>query len=73
VIGDYRCLTLAAATDRLQADGYSVGNVTYTFSGGPVDASWLVETQAPPPGERRPAGTAVDLTLSSPFSVCPGG
>lgn len=70
VIGDYRCLTLTDATTRLQSDGFALGSVVFTFSGGPVDATWLVERQAPAPGARRPAGTAVGLTLSSPFSVC---
>jgi hypothetical protein len=56
----------------LKADGFAVGSVAYTFEGGPVDATWLVDRQTPPPGERRPPGAAVDLVLSNPFFVCPG-
>jgi hypothetical protein len=69
-IGDYRCLTLTAATTRLQSDGFALGSVVFTFPGGPVDATWLVETQAPAAGVNRPVGTAVSLTLSSPLFVC---
>jgi len=72
VVGDYRCLTLTDATKRLKADGFMVGSVAYTFEGGPVDATWLVDTQAPAPGERRPPGALVDLVLSNPFFVCLG-
>jgi serine/threonine-protein kinase len=72
VVGDYRCLTLTDATRRLKADGFTLGSVAYTFEGGPVDATWLVDRQTPPPGERRPPGAAVDLVLSNPFFVCPG-
>jgi serine/threonine-protein kinase len=71
-VGDYGCLTLADATRRLQGDGFTLGSVTYTFEGGPVDDTWLVDRQTPTPGERWPPGTAVDLVLSSPFMVCPG-
>jgi beta-lactam-binding protein with PASTA domain len=69
-IGDYRCLTLADATKRLTADGFVLGSVTYTFEGGPVDASWVVRTQVPAPGQRRPAGAKVDLLLTNPTFAC---
>jgi len=70
LVGDYRCLTLADATRRLKADAFALGSVAYTFEGGPVDDTWLVDRQAPAPGVRRPPGAAVDLVLSSPFLVC---
>jgi beta-lactam-binding protein with PASTA domain len=73
VVGDYRCLTLTDATRRLKADGFTLGSVAYTFEGGPVDDTWLVDRQTPTPGERRPRRAAVDLVLSSPFIVCLDG
>lgn len=70
-VGDYGCLTLAEATAAVERDGFKVGNVAYTLEGGPVGDDWLVSDQTPASGEPSPAGSAIDLVLSSPFMVCP--
>ena len=70
LMGDYRCLTLADATDAIDGDGYVVGRVSYSIEGGAVDATWLVDTQDPPPGQAAASGARVDLLLASPFNVC---
>jgi hypothetical protein len=70
-VGDYGCRTLADATTAIEVDGFELGSVAYTIEGGPVADDWLVSDQSPTPGERPPAGSAVDLVLSSPFMVCP--
>lgn len=69
-VGDYRCLKLPDATDRIRSDGLKLGRVSYSIEGGAVDDTWIVDTQNPTPGSRRPRGTAVDLLLASPFNTC---
>jgi beta-lactam-binding protein with PASTA domain len=71
IVGDYRCLTLDGAADRVTADSFTVGSVNYTFSGGPVDDTWVVEQQTPEPGTIAAPGSQIDLVLSSPFDICP--
>ena len=71
IIGDYRCLTLERATERVTADGFTVGSVNYTLSGGAVDDTWVIERQTPEPGTFATPGSAIDLILSNPFFVCP--
>jgi len=72
-IGDYRCLTLAVASVRIENDGFVVGEINYTFEGGASDDTWLVERQEPEPSAPADPGAPVSLTLSSPFFVCPSG
>jgi beta-lactam-binding protein with PASTA domain len=72
VVGDYQCLTLVEATARLERDGFSRGTISYSIEGGPVDDTWIVQSQAPLPGARRPPGAGVNLLLASPFSTCLG-
>jgi hypothetical protein len=69
-VGDYRCLTLKAATAAIERDGYVIGTVSYSIEGGAVDATWLVDTQDPPPGVAAAPGTKVSLLLANPFNVC---
>lgn len=71
IVGDYHCLTLESASQRLMADGFTVGSVNFTMSGGAVDDTWLVEIQGPDAGTTAAPGSPIDLTLSSPFFVCP--
>ena len=71
IVGDYRCLTLDAATAQLQADGFTLGTVTTNPRGGASDGTWLVQAQVPTPGESRPAGTAIQMTVIDPTSACP--
>lgn len=70
-VGDYRCLTLDAATQQLTSDGFVLGTVSTNPTGGAYDGTWLVQAQLPLPGEQRPPGTAIRLTLIDPSSPCP--
>ena len=70
VVGDYRCLTLAIATAAIERDGYVVGTVSNSIEGGAVDATWLVDTQDPPPAAAAAPGTTIDLLFANPFNVC---
>jgi eukaryotic-like serine/threonine-protein kinase len=65
-VGDYRCVTFEEATDAIEADGFTVGDVTTvpeTYPGGPEA---LVIDQDPNPGTKRKPGTAIDLTVADP-------
>lgn len=70
VVPDLGCLTLMQATEALESAGLSVGEVTYSFSGGPVDETWLVERQRPGADTSHGQGEPVDLQLGSPIIVC---
>lgn len=70
-VGDYRCLTLEAATGELTAAGFILGVVSTNPLGGSWDGTWLVQAQLPSPGESRPAGTEFRLTLIAPTQPCP--
>ena len=70
-VGDYRCLTLEAATGELTAAGFILGVVSTNPLGGSWDGTWLVQAQLPSPGEARPAGTEFRLTLIAPTQPCP--
>ncbi len=70
-VGDYRCLTLDAAAAQLGADGFTLGTVTTNPLGGAYDGTWLVQAQLPTPGESRPAGTAIRVTVIAPTNACP--
>ncbi|MFM2105364.1 MAG: hypothetical protein RL338_396 [Chloroflexota bacterium] len=70
-VGDYRCLTLEAATGELTAAGFILGVVSTNPLGGTWDGTWLVQAQLPSPGEARPAGTEFRLTLIAPTQPCP--
>jgi hypothetical protein len=70
VVGDYRCLTLREAAVRIERDELSLGTVSYSIEGGPVDDTWIVERQTPQAGATRPPRAGVNLLLASPFSTC---
>ena len=70
-VGDYRCLTLDAATQQLTSEGFVLGTVSTSPPGGVYDGTWLVQAQLPLPGELRPPGTAIRVTLKDPSNACP--
>ena len=59
--------TLAQATTELTDDGFVIGNVTAQPGGSPT-GDWIVIDQQPNPGQRRPLGSAVNLTAYDPAS-----
>jgi beta-lactam-binding protein with PASTA domain len=65
-VGDYTCLTFAAATTAIDGDGFTIGTIA-----GP--ATGKIVGQAPPPGANRPFGSSVDLTFEDPPTTitCP--
>jgi serine/threonine-protein kinase len=71
VVGDYRCLTLDAAAQQMGTDGFVLGTVTTNPQGGSPDGSWQVQAQVPTPGESRPPGTSIRVTVISPTDPCP--
>ena len=70
-VGDYRCLTLDAATQQLTGEGFVLGTVSTNPTGGAYDGTWLVQAQLPLPGELRPPGTAIRVTVIDPANPCP--
>ncbi|MEO5964679.1 MAG: PASTA domain-containing protein, partial [Candidatus Limnocylindrales bacterium] len=74
-VGDYSCQTLEVATTNIDVDGFSLGTTT-PASAGSIGPSWIVVGQTPTPGQKRPLGTAIDLTVGDPAdpntqAVCP--
>lgn len=70
-VGDYRCLTLDAATQQLTSEGFVLGTVSTNPPGGTPEGTWLVQAQLPLPGELRPPGTAIRVTVIDPSNPCP--
>jgi hypothetical protein len=56
-VGDYRCLTVAAAKAKIVDDGFTVGPVLPTDN----DA-WFVSAQAPAAGSSAPPKSAITIT-----------
>jgi hypothetical protein len=48
-----------------------VGTITTDPPGGAPDGTWIVHNQVPLPGEQRPAGTPIRLTVQDPSIACP--
>jgi beta-lactam-binding protein with PASTA domain len=71
-VGNYVCMTLAAASVAIEGDGFVVGTVT-PVPGGTADGTWIVVSQDPLPGVNRPFGSSVNLSVSDPASLptCP--
>jgi eukaryotic-like serine/threonine-protein kinase len=67
-VGNYMCTLLALAKADLEADDFTVGNI----SGPNADDSWVI-WQQPQPGTKRLPGTAIDLwTVDQPApTTCP--
>ncbi len=70
-VSDYRCETLDQATQQMTAEGFTLGTVSTNPPGGAYDGTWLVQAQVPTPGETRPPGTAIRVTVISPTQACP--
>jgi beta-lactam-binding protein with PASTA domain len=72
-VADYRCKTLDDATNDLEGDGFTLGDVTPQPAGYTEDGTSIVIEQDPAPGQKRPPGTAIDLTVYDPASLatCP--
>ena len=73
-VGDYQCVTIEVATNLIDADGFALGTVTSEPAGtDPVPQDWIVIDQQPNPGQKRPAGTEINLVASDPATVvsCP--
>jgi beta-lactam-binding protein with PASTA domain len=69
-VGDYRCMVLPEAEAHIRDDGFTVGRVSYSIEGGPVDDTWAVTLQDPQPHSSAARGAAIDILLSSPFGTC---
>ena len=68
--GTYWCKTLAAASEAIVRDGFTVGKVSVTPEGPTtVPETWLVLTQVPNPGVRLDRGSPVDLVLAGPSNT----
>ena len=76
-VGEYRCVSLGQAKVHIAADGFVLGTITAQPTGYVADDSALVIQQSPLPGQERPAGSAIDLTVydqaTSPYTICPSG
>ena len=76
-VGEYRCVSLGQAKVHITADGFVLGAITAQPTGYVADDSALVIQQSPLPGQERPAGSAIDLTVydqaTSPYTICPSG
>jgi len=74
-MGDYRCITLAAAKLKIKADGFRLGTVTPEPPGYKFVARSLVIAQNPAPDDLVPPGSIVNLTVtdpaSYPYPTCP--
>jgi eukaryotic-like serine/threonine-protein kinase len=69
-VGDYSCMTLADATTAITNDRFTLGTVTTDPADtDPIPSTWIVESQAPTPGKKRPANTSIDLVMADPTTV----
>jgi beta-lactam-binding protein with PASTA domain len=60
---------LAVARIQIENDGFEVGSVS-----GPNDDASVVVAQDPSPGDSRPPGSEIDLTVvAQPAETCPAG
>jgi eukaryotic-like serine/threonine-protein kinase len=70
-VADYRCKTLAIATEEITGDGFVVGTVTGRPDGYEPTEDSIVIDQSPNPGLKRPPGTAINLAMADPSTSCP--
>ena len=70
-VGEYRCVELRDALALITADGFTVGEVGTNPTGQAFDDLWVVRAQLPTPGEQRPVGTSIRLTVQDPLLPCP--
>jgi beta-lactam-binding protein with PASTA domain len=66
-------MTLADATSALTGDGFKLGTVSAQPAGYTAADDSIVIGQSPSPGQKRPAGSAINLTVYDPASLatCP--
>jgi beta-lactam-binding protein with PASTA domain len=65
-------MTLGEATAAIEADGFGLGTVSSEPAGvDPIPSDWIVISQNPSPGVKRPAGTLVNLVLADAATPCP--
>ncbi len=64
-------MSIAEARTKIEADGFTVGAIGTDPTGQTFDDSWIIHAQLPTPGEQRPAGTAIRLTVKDPAQPCP--
>ncbi|HEY4190550.1 MAG TPA: Stk1 family PASTA domain-containing Ser/Thr kinase [Candidatus Limnocylindrales bacterium] len=71
--GNYVCSTLDEATTAIDDQGFTLGDVTSDPPGtDPIPSTWVVSDQDPAPGQNKPFGTRIDLTMADPTTVtCP--
>jgi uncharacterized repeat protein (TIGR01451 family) len=62
--------TLEEAKQLLEAEGCKLGDVTNDPNGNPEDAGRIIH-QTPPPGDKVPPGTEVDVTIVPPACTVP--
>jgi beta-lactam-binding protein with PASTA domain/tRNA A-37 threonylcarbamoyl transferase component Bud32 len=73
-VGEYRCMTVEVATTLIDSDRFTLGVVTSEPAGTvPVPPTWYVIGQDPTPGQKKPVGTAINLTAqeTDPGASCP--
>ena len=61
-------MTLAQAQTQIEGDGFTVGTVDAAPG---ADDTWIVLSQDPAPGQSRPFGTAINLTMAPAGTACP--
>ena len=58
------------ATTKIDLDGFTLGTVSSDPAGvDPIPSTWIVTSQSPAAGTKKPAATAIDLVLSDPAVV----
>ena len=66
-------MTVEEATNLIDSDGFALGTVTSQPAGtNPVPQTWIVIDQAPNPGVKRQAGTAINLVAADPADPATG-
>jgi hypothetical protein len=63
-------MVLPEAEAHIRDDGFTVGRISYSVEGGPVDDTWAVTRQDPPANSSAAPGATIDILLSSPFGTC---
>ena len=70
-IGDYRCVDIGTAADRLEADGFELIAITPRPPDAAFDPSWIVVAQDPGPGTLMSPGSGIGVTVAAPGTGCP--
>ncbi len=70
--GDYRCLDVGTARDRIEADGFDVVAITPSPPGAAFYLDWIVVGQDPPPGTLLAPGAGIGIVVAAPGTACGG-